>query len=48
MFRSQKPRFIAKEERELIEVHDPDRSDDFQERARADKEHDNLIHYGKH
>ena len=54
-FRDKRPRFIAKDdrwwvcgERELVEVHDPDRTDDFQDRARADREHDNLMHYGKY
>jgi len=53
LFRSQKPRFIAKDdrwwvsgERELIEIKDPDRIDDIQDRTKADREGDNLIHYG--
>jgi len=52
-FRNRRPRFIIKddrwwisEERELVEIKDPDRTDDFQDKAREDRNHDNLLHYG--
>jgi len=51
-FRDKKPRFIPKddrwwvEERDLVEIKDPDRIDDFQKRAKANREHDRLLHYG--
>ena len=51
--KNKKPRFIAfiaKDdrwyvcgERDLVEIKDPDRTDDFQDRARADRDRDNLI-----
>ena len=51
--KNKKPRFIAKddrwwisEERELVEIKDPDRTDDFQDKAREDRDHNNLLHYG--
>jgi len=52
-FRNRRPRFIIKddrwwisEERDLVEIKDPDRTDDFQDKAREDRNHDNLLHYG--
>ena len=52
-FRNRRPRFIIKddrwwisEERELVEIKDPDRTDDFQDKAREDRNHNNLLHYG--
>jgi len=52
-FRNRRPRFIIKddrwwisEERELVEIKDPDRTDDFQDKARKDRDHDNLLHFG--
>jgi len=52
-FRNRRPRFIIKddrwwisEERELVEIKDPDRTDDFQDKAREDRDHNNLLHYG--
>jgi len=52
-FRNRRPRFIIKddrwwisEERDLVEIKDPDRTDDFQDKAREDRDHNNLLHYG--
>jgi len=52
-FRNRRPRFIIKddrwwisEERELVEIKDPDRTDDFQDKAREDRDYNNLLHYG--
>ena len=52
-FRNRRPRFIIKddrwwisEERELVEIKDPDRTDDFQDKAREEKNYNNLLHYG--
>jgi len=51
--KNKKPHFIAKDnrwyidgERDLVEIKDPDRIDNTQARAKADREHDNLLHYG--
>ena len=39
-------RWWISEERELVEIKDPDRTDDFQDKAREDRDHNNLLHYG--